>query len=388
MNKIIQILIIAVCFLSGCASTVINNPLYPVIGNSINDRNFTKYKKIAVLRFSDAQNRPSSGQIVQGLAYQSFNTFNFDVIERSNLQNILNEQKLSLSGLLDSSQQIQVGRLLGVDAIVTGDVSIWEDNVHGSNAGIYLRVIDIKTGQLVYTCYGYYNQLMKGPVISTAQYIMHYLVSKWVNPTEIISSEFRDLLSKSNLLYQSGKYDDAILTINQALVLNPKSAKAYEARALVYNSLQNYRQALDDINKSLIFNPYSYTAFIMHASANNQIGKWQEAKSDFSRALELNPPKETCGLIYSSRATVQARLGNIEEVNNDINRSLEINPESMGGYYNFACAYAILGKTNEACNYLKRSIERGFNQWDHIKIDSDFDKIRNTACYKEIMQGR
>jgi tetratricopeptide (TPR) repeat protein len=362
--------------------------IQPVIGSSINDRNFTKYKKIAVLQFSDANNRPSSGQLVQALAYQYFNAYEFDVLERSQLQNILNEQKLSASGLLDSSQQMRVGRLLGVDAIVTGDVSIWEDNSSGSNAGIYLRVIDVKTGQMVYACYGYFNQLMSKPVISNAQYIMNVLVRSWVEPNEIINSEFQDHVVKGSVLFQKGKYEDAIVSLNQALAINPKSAQAYGARSEIYMRLQNYRQALDDLNQSLVFNPYSYRVFIAHGRANYQIGKWQEAKSDFSRALELNPPKEIRARIHSSRGIVHARLGNIEETNNDINRSLAINAESSGEYYNFACAYAILGKTNEACNYLKKSIERGYNQWEHIKKDSDFDSLRDNACYIEIMQGR
>ncbi len=47
----------------------------------------------------------------------------FDVIERSRLEQVIQEQQLTMSGLLDQSQAVSLGRLLGVDAIVMGKVT-------------------------------------------------------------------------------------------------------------------------------------------------------------------------------------------------------------------------------------------------------------------------
>ncbi len=47
----------------------------------------------------------------------------YQVIERDQLQKVLREQRLSLSGALDESSAAEVGRLLGLDVIIMGNVS-------------------------------------------------------------------------------------------------------------------------------------------------------------------------------------------------------------------------------------------------------------------------
>jgi curli biogenesis system outer membrane secretion channel CsgG len=47
----------------------------------------------------------------------------FSVIERSRLDAVLAEQNLGRSGLLDANAAAQVGRILGVDAVILGSVT-------------------------------------------------------------------------------------------------------------------------------------------------------------------------------------------------------------------------------------------------------------------------
>ncbi len=46
----------------------------------------------------------------------------FKVLERSRLEKVLSEQQLGLTGLMDQSQAVQVGKLLGVQALITGSI--------------------------------------------------------------------------------------------------------------------------------------------------------------------------------------------------------------------------------------------------------------------------
>lgn len=93
----------------------------------------------------------------------------FGVIERSRLQQVLNEQQLGQSGAINEAQAAQVGRLLGVDAIVTGNLSVsaedrWvkedrEDKKKGkyqvdcnkrvANVSATFRIIRVETGQVI-----------------------------------------------------------------------------------------------------------------------------------------------------------------------------------------------------------------------------------------------
>jgi hypothetical protein len=47
----------------------------------------------------------------------------FELVERSRLQDVLREQRLGQNGIVDSAQAAQVGRLLGVDAVLAGTLS-------------------------------------------------------------------------------------------------------------------------------------------------------------------------------------------------------------------------------------------------------------------------
>lgn len=54
--------------------------------------------------------------------------------------------------------------------------------------------------------------------------------------------------------------------------------------------------------------------------------------------------------------------------------------------YNVACAYALMGKKEQALEWLERSIKSGFSKFDHIKQDSDLDSLREEPKYKELMK--
>lgn len=95
---------------------------------------------------------------------------NFVVVERSQLEAILREQNLGLSGRVDASTAAQVGRILGVEAVVIG--SITQFDLERQNSGISIpifgggqtkaaanvrlniRVVDTSTAAILFTAEG------------------------------------------------------------------------------------------------------------------------------------------------------------------------------------------------------------------------------------------
>jgi len=55
---------------------------------------------------------------------QGVTTKCYSIVERSRLEAVLNEQSLSTDGLVDDAQAVEIGKLLGVDIILYGDVSV------------------------------------------------------------------------------------------------------------------------------------------------------------------------------------------------------------------------------------------------------------------------
>lgn len=67
----------------------------------------------------------------------------FEVVERSILKKIMDEQSLGMSGFVDEKTAAKAGRMLGVNAIITGTVIQWGDLIEVS-----ARIIDVESAAI------------------------------------------------------------------------------------------------------------------------------------------------------------------------------------------------------------------------------------------------
>jgi len=81
--------------------------------------------KIAIMEFPDLHGNISEfGKFIpEELTTRLFMTRKFEVLERQLLNKVLEEQNLGMSGLIDASSAARIGKVLGVDAIVTGTIT-------------------------------------------------------------------------------------------------------------------------------------------------------------------------------------------------------------------------------------------------------------------------
>jgi TolB-like protein len=102
-------------------------------------------KKIAVIPFRELGGAPTvfGTYLAEELVTDLVNTGNLDLVERSTLDKVFGELKLSESGAIDPSTAKQVGKLTGADAIVTGTITDLQSYV-----GVNCRLIDTETGRI------------------------------------------------------------------------------------------------------------------------------------------------------------------------------------------------------------------------------------------------
>ena len=87
--------------------------------------------------------------IISRLSSELFQTDEFIVIDVAERETILNEIKFSLTGCTDSSCQIEVGKMLSAEMIVTGSLA-----QIGSNYLLSLKLLDTSTTRTVNTADG------------------------------------------------------------------------------------------------------------------------------------------------------------------------------------------------------------------------------------------
>jgi TolB-like protein len=105
--------------------------------------------KIAILPFSYLDKRKSDGGMIvsERLTTRVVKLKKFQVIERQLLENVMQEQHLEKSGIVDNETAKQIGKILGVDAVINGTLLDVENGMAEVNA----RLIKTETAEVVAT---------------------------------------------------------------------------------------------------------------------------------------------------------------------------------------------------------------------------------------------
>ena len=142
-------------FLQGCASS--EEFIRP--GTSLSD-----FHRIAILPLIDYPLAKGSGIIVADYISMNLMISSLSIVDRSQTTSILSEQKLGLAGIIDENTAPEVGKILGVQALLTGSISEWKcettniQMVKGHPpsyitvcvTGLTLKLIDSESGQILW----------------------------------------------------------------------------------------------------------------------------------------------------------------------------------------------------------------------------------------------
>ena len=129
--------------------TVLLLTLLTVIACSTTVANSAEFKKTKVAIVDFQENGTFDVKDVGKIVAEWFttalvNTGRFDVIERRLLQQILEEQKMGVTGLIDPRSASRLGKLLGVKTVVSGTVQSY-DGVSEIN----VRLLNVETGSII-----------------------------------------------------------------------------------------------------------------------------------------------------------------------------------------------------------------------------------------------
>jgi tetratricopeptide (TPR) repeat protein len=112
--RLTSILLLTGVIISGCTKSTMIEITKPA------EYNVSDLKRIAVMDFSGPGN---TGDIVAGkFTNQLWSTNYFALLERKELQKVLEEHALQMSGVVNDSTIVEFGKILGVDGIIVGSV--------------------------------------------------------------------------------------------------------------------------------------------------------------------------------------------------------------------------------------------------------------------------
>ena len=144
MKRVVYFGILTIVFLSGCAQKVGVRALEPAAV----DRMATT-KKVTVTYFDNDRVGLSEKIEAQLAGFRLDNKPYFTIVSRKDFNKVLSEQKLQNSGLVDPDKAVEVGNIIGAQAIISGRVS----DPTSQDSYFYekrVRCVDKKCKELVY----------------------------------------------------------------------------------------------------------------------------------------------------------------------------------------------------------------------------------------------
>lgn len=231
------------------------------------------------------------------------------------------------------------------------------------------------------------------------------------NPKDIKAN-----LELGSIYAAKGDTDDAIKQFSYVISLDPHHALAYYNLGVISAKKGEVNKAIGYLSSALKLNPNDADSHCTIGIVLMNQGKVNDAISHFKEALRIDPNFHEAqnylasALSYTKRAdddvvkleqlrlkepdnpdalqklaVLYANMGEDAKALDMLFRLVKIQPGNPNGYYNIACIYAKEGKVDGSVDWLKKSIDKGFKDWNLLKKDNDLANIRSTQFYKDLI---
>jgi len=303
--------------------------------------NLSGVKTVAVVDFQGPVR--SGSQIATYLQSYLLNTGYFDLLEREKLKRILDEQDLGLSGVVDRATAVKVGKLLGVQAMIFGEVTTYE--VERDQLGVDKVEKEVGTGR-----YEYISKKDKktGKVERTKREIME---------TVIIDRPYRIRRGSVGANFRIVKVETGQLAAVHSDMKTFVSDKIYRDTGEV---LPPKAQILTDLSRVLC------EEFVHMIAPHTVTESWYIESGD-DRIKE---------------GTKYAEAGLWPEAMEVWSAAIRENPDDPAGYYNLGLAYEVQGDLDKAEEYYGEALR--------LKMDNHYmaaiSRIRQTREDQEILE--
>ena len=179
-----------------------------------------------------------------------------------------------------------------------------------------------------------------------------------------------------------GRYEDAISVFDKAIEEDPADAFAYYKSGWCYEFLGDDAKALECYSSGIEMDDSYPYIFLMRGELYLKQGKKKLAEADFKAVVE----KDTVLRDGSCRQYALHFLGRDKEALEWQDSLAAKFPDGPGIYYDQACLYSRMGRTEDTVKAIKTALEHGYNNFQHIADDGDLDPIRNIPEFVSLVE--
>lgn len=172
-------------YLSLAGKATIADNLYEFTNGLLKNTDKSKKTSMAFVALtSDAKNKLVENYVTDAVTQSVFETGNVKIIERANLEKILEEQKFQAGGLVDDNSAKAIGKIAGVDYVCYGDMKDI-----GNEITVNARIVDVETGEVL--------AISRGTVMKD-KYLKDYAVAQKKAQVEQERKELGERIKREN----------------------------------------------------------------------------------------------------------------------------------------------------------------------------------------------
>jgi curli biogenesis system outer membrane secretion channel CsgG len=284
-TKILYVCVISVCvlFLHYTNTLAYENELKSIASNIALKIEKLGDKRVAVVDFTDIQgNVTELGRfIAEELSVNLVNTGKgLNVLDRIHLSALLKEHKLSITGLINPSTAAKLGKLTGVNTLITGTITPFSDSVR-----LNFKVLELATAKIL---------AAKQANIPMTKIIEELLEKTIDTGNNFVQQPNPSTNLTSNRGQQKKTVGSFVITLDKILIIKG------EIRAILnfYNKSDGLIQIKRDTN------PYP--------NLSDELGNsFDYEKSTFGNSIALNPKSNTNIIIYFKKDLTVEQVGKI-----------------------------------------------------------------------------
>ena len=192
--------------------------------------------------------------------------------------------------------------------------------------------------------------------------------------------------------FGKGAIEEGMKATRKAIELDPNNYNAFWIFARILHTIDRDKEAIESLEKAVELNPEFYEAYDDLRMYYEGLGDTEKHMGVIRKLLEIYPqllikhPEDAYRhMAYAVTLAVAKRS---EEAKIEGNKALELTSDDPIMMYYGACLYARLGEKKEAIRLISGSIKNGYENFEWIKRDPDFENIRNEPEFIELIKGK
>jgi hypothetical protein len=135
----------------------------------------------------------------------------------------------------------------------------------------------------------------------------------------------------ANALSDLARKEDAVAAFNQAIALRADFAEAHRNRGVVLHQLQRYDESLLSLDAALLLNPRMFTGVFTRAKTQLALERLSDALRDLDAAVTLGPSEADA---HNVRGIVLQKLGRFDDALESFRLATLLQPEHAGAHWN------------------------------------------------------